>query len=192
MLVRTICLCDYCWMISSPLITIMNSHSLLDLILRRTQKHAHVAAMAALVLCLSSFPAAGQQDVSAAAHTTDQFEPTTTTLQGALADSLRLLAMEHLGRVAFQSKTRRELGGPFLRDYIRSVKLPVTWEDRDRWYVNYVGHPIHGAAAGFIWLDHEDGAHDPALADSPLSIGQVGVVRLRGLPVTVCILNSDL
>jgi hypothetical protein len=29
--------------------------------------------------------------------------------------------------------------------------------------VNYVGHPIHGAASGFIWLDHEVGAHDPRL-----------------------------
>jgi len=32
--------------------------------------------------------------------------------------------------------------------------------------VNYVGHPIHGAASGFIWLDHEDGSHDPRLGFS--------------------------
>jgi hypothetical protein len=24
--------------------------------------------------------------------------------------------------------------------------------------VNYIGHPIHGAAAGYIWLDHDPGA----------------------------------
>ena len=44
--------------------------------------------------------------------------------------------------------------------------MPRTWEDSDDWIMNYVGHPIHGAAAGFIWLDHEDGAHDPAIGFS--------------------------
>lgn len=83
-----------------------------------------------------------------------------------MSDSLRLLLLEHSVRIAFQDKTRRELGGPFLRDYRRSVKIPDTWGDGDSWWVNYVGHPIHGAAAGFIWLDHEDGAHDPKLGFS--------------------------
>ena len=91
---------------------------------------------------------------------------TGSTWKGALADSLRLLLIEHASRVAFQPKTRRELGGPFFSDYKRSVQIPVTWEDGDSWGVNYIGHPIHGAASGFIWLDHEDGAHDPALGFS--------------------------
>lgn len=89
-----------------------------------------------------------------------------STLKGAIADSLRLLLLEHTTRVAFQEKTRRELRGPFFRDYVRSLRVPDTWEDGDSWAVNYVGHPIHGAASGFIWLDHEDGAHDPALGFS--------------------------
>jgi hypothetical protein len=46
------------------------------------------------------------------------------------------------------------------------VKVPHGWNDGDGWGVNYVGHPIHGAASGFIWLDHEDGAHDPKLGFS--------------------------
>jgi hypothetical protein len=65
-----------------------------------------------------------------------------------------------------QEKTRRELGGHFFKDYVRSLKVPDTWNDGDKWYVNYVGHPIHGAAAGYIWLDHEDGSHDPQLGFS--------------------------
>lgn len=92
--------------------------------------------------------------------------PAPSTWKGAITDSLRLLLIEHTTRVAFQDKTRRELGGPFFTDYIRSVKIPDTWEDGDSWAVNYIGHPIHGAAAGFIWLDHEDGAHDPQLGFS--------------------------
>lgn len=89
--------------------------------------------------------------------------PGQSTLRGAIADSIRLLLLEHSTRVAFQQKTRRELDGPFISDYLRSVKMPRTWNDGDGWLVNYVGHPIHGASAGFIWLDHEPGAHDPKL-----------------------------
>lgn len=92
--------------------------------------------------------------------------PTPSTLKGALADSIRLLMIEHGIRVGFQDKTRRELRGNFFRDYVQSVKMPTTWEDGDSWLVNYLGHPIHGAASGFVWLDHEDGAHDPDLGFS--------------------------
>jgi hypothetical protein len=86
--------------------------------------------------------------------------------KGAFKDSLRLLTLEHATRITFQEKTRRELGGPFFEDYFRSLKMPDTWNDGDRWPVNYVGHPIHGAAAGFIWLDNEDGSHNPKLGFS--------------------------
>jgi hypothetical protein len=79
-------------------------------------------------------------------------------LLGVFADSLKLLALEHGTRVAFQEKTRGELGGPFWADYGRSVRIPRQWEDSDGWWVNYIGHPIHGAAAGYIWIDHEPGA----------------------------------
>jgi hypothetical protein len=89
-----------------------------------------------------------------------------STWKGAFVDSLRLLLLEHGTRVAFQHKTRRELGGHFFGDYRRSLKIPDTWNDGDSAAVNYIGHPIHGAAAGFVWLDHEDGAHDPRLGFS--------------------------
>lgn len=92
--------------------------------------------------------------------------PAPSTWKGAITDSLRLLMIEHVTRVGFQDKTRRELGGNFFGDYARSVRVPATWGDGDGWGVNYIGHPIHGAAAGFIWLDHEDGAHDPDLGFS--------------------------
>jgi hypothetical protein len=36
--------------------------------------------------------------------------------------------------------------------------MPRQWEDGDAWWVNYMGHPFHGAAAGYLWLDHERGA----------------------------------
>jgi hypothetical protein len=92
--------------------------------------------------------------------------PTSTNWKGAFRDSLSLLMIEHTTRILFQEKTRRELGGPFFEDYKRSLKIPTTWNDGDSWGVNYIGHPIHGAAAGFIWLDHEAGSHDPRLGFS--------------------------
>jgi hypothetical protein len=85
---------------------------------------------------------------------------------GAFTDSVKLLMIEHGIRVGFQEKTRRELGGNFWGDYRRSVRWPGQWEDTDAWAVNYIGHPIHGAAAGYIWLDHEPGAPKTLKLDS--------------------------
>jgi hypothetical protein len=91
------------------------------------------------------------QDVGAAPHRDAARE---STWKGAFEDSLRLLLAEHAIRIAFQEKTRHELSGPFWADYRRSLRVPNTWEDGDSWLVNYIGHPMHGAAAGRIWLDH--------------------------------------
>ncbi len=65
--------------------------------------------------------------------------------------------MEHgLAACALEEKTRTELGSRFWSDYRRSIRMPGQWEDTDPWPVNYIGHPIHGAGAGIIWLDHSD------------------------------------
>jgi len=101
-------------------------------------------------------PAAAQEPLTATTGSHDDTEG--ADVFGAFADSLKLLMIEHGTRVAFQAKTRHELGGPFWSDYQRSVKMPRQWEDTDAWVVNYIGHPIHGAAAGYIWLDHESSA----------------------------------
>jgi len=104
--------------------------------------------------------------VAAQEQQSSELKPKASALRGAILDSINLLLIEHSTRIAFQSKTRRELGGPFFQDYVRSLKIPKTWKDGDRWYVNYVGHPIHGAAAGFVWLDQVDSNHDPSLGFS--------------------------
>jgi hypothetical protein len=75
--------------------------------------------------------------------------------------SLKLLALEHGIRIAFQEKTRRELPGPFVKDWMRSIRAPKTWEDGDPWYVNYIGHPIHGAAAGSMWIEMDPKSRAP-------------------------------
>ncbi len=110
--------------------------------------------------------AAAHESAETATADPSELTPAPSTWKGAFSDSLRLLLLEHSTRVAFQGKTRRELGGNFFADYKRSLRMPDTWDDGDSWAVNYVGHPIHGAASGFIWLDHEDGSHDPKLGFS--------------------------
>jgi hypothetical protein len=138
--------------------------------LRRCQR-LPIGVLALSFTVLIGPPAVLAQEVEAhyqsiAVPDPSDLAPAPSTWKGAITDSLRLLLLEHSTRVAFQQKTRRELGGPFLGDYLRSVRFPATWDDGDGWGVNYIGHPIHGAAAGFIWLDHEDGAHDPKLGFS--------------------------
>ena len=110
--------------------------------------------MVALIAVLSSFvpPAVATAQTSFPVSQDDQ------NRGNLFGDSLRLLLIEHGTRIAFQEKTRRELGGPFWSDYMASIRVPPQWNDTDAWWVNYIGHPIHGAAAGYIWLDHERGA----------------------------------
>jgi hypothetical protein len=52
-----------------------------------------------------------------------EIEDSRTSLRGVVADSVRLLMMEHSTRIIVQAKTRRELGGPFWNDYRRSVRI---------------------------------------------------------------------
>lgn len=85
-------------------------------------------------------------------------EPRGANVMGAIGDSFRLLSMQHGLRIAFQEKTRRELSGPFLKDYGQSIRMPRTWHDGDGWLVNYLGHPSQGAASGWIWIHNDPGA----------------------------------
>lgn len=118
--------------------------------------------LALVLILLVSSPAPAQERLNGAAP--DEAE--SGGVLGTFADSLRLLMLEHGIRVGFQQKTREALGGNFWRDYQRSVRWPDQWEDTDAWAVNYIGHPIHGAAAGYIWLDHERRAPHAISSDS--------------------------
>jgi hypothetical protein len=80
-------------------------------------------------------------------------------LLGTFIDSLKLLTIEHGLRIGLQQKTREALRGNFWRDYQRSLRVPRQWEDGDPWLVNYIGHPLHGASAGYIWLEHAGERH---------------------------------
>jgi hypothetical protein len=135
--------------------------SLESAIVLMTRTALNAAALLLTVCVVGSAEIAAETKEPATSESQDQTPLTATSgrahtdVKGAIEGSLRLLMLEHLGRIAFQEKTRRELSGPFFSDYAHSVHVPDHWSDGDGWFVNYVGHPVHGAAAGYMWLDHD-------------------------------------
>jgi hypothetical protein len=57
-----------------------------------------------------------------------------------------------------QEKTRRELGGPFFRDWFESVKGLHGWKDGGRQFTNYVAHPMYGAMTTYIFIQNDTAA----------------------------------
>jgi hypothetical protein len=74
----------------------------------------------------------------------------------ALWQSSRFLLVMHAFRLSTEPSTRAELKGPFWGDYFDSVLGMGGWRDGDPRLVNYVGHPLEGAVAGFIFLQNDD------------------------------------
>jgi hypothetical protein len=140
---------------------------------RRAGLHGVVSFLAALTMSTVAIgSAAAQEGLTVGTHDDRQG----ADIFGAIGDSFKLLLIEHGTRIAIQEKTRRELGGNFWRDYARSVRMPQQWTDTDAWTMNYIGHPIHGAAAGYIWLDHKPGAPLEFSTDRGYFLSRIGAM----------------
>ena len=70
-------------------------------------------------------------------------------------ESVRFLVIEHGFRLATEPGTRAGLKGPFLRNYGRAVGNLHGIADGDEFYVNYVGHPMEGGVAGFLFAQND-------------------------------------
>ncbi len=75
-----------------------------------------------------------------------------------IGSSLAFLAVSHTYRYATEATTRRSFDEPFFPYYGNAVANLHGWGDGDPFLVNYVGHPMEGAVAGFIW-QHNDRAY---------------------------------
>ncbi|MCZ2391910.1 MAG: hypothetical protein LC113_12640 [Acidobacteria bacterium] len=75
----------------------------------------------------------------------------------AFRESGLFLAIQHGFRL-FQKRTTNELGGPFFRDWGRSVKGLRGWSDGDSFLINYVAHPLQGGVTGRIFINNSDRA----------------------------------
>lgn len=74
--------------------------------------------------------------------------------KAATEQTLLFLGVQH-GYAFTQPKTRRDLAGPFFRDYFRSVGSIGGWEDGGKFFTNYVAHPMQGALLGFVWVQND-------------------------------------
>jgi hypothetical protein len=72
----------------------------------------------------------------------------------AFEQSLLFLAVQH-GYALTQPKTRRDLHGPFFKDYVRSVRSLHGWDDGGRFFTNYVAHPLEGSLLGFVQIQND-------------------------------------
>jgi hypothetical protein len=72
----------------------------------------------------------------------------------AVRQSLLFLSVQH-GYALTQPKTRRDLHGPFFKDYFRSVRALHGWADGGRFFTNYVAHPMEGSLLGFIQVQND-------------------------------------
>ena len=85
---------------------------------------------------------------------------------GLIKTELRFLAVEHLFREATEPGTR-DAGFGLGRGYRDSVFNLHGWSDGDPFYVNYVGHPMQGAVAGYIWAQHDPMFHHVEIGSDP-------------------------
>jgi hypothetical protein len=72
-----------------------------------------------------------------------------------LKQSLLFVSIQHAFRVGTEQDTRSGLGGPFIQGWGRSTGNLHGWADGDPFFVNYVGHPIEGAVAGYIFVQND-------------------------------------
>ena len=72
----------------------------------------------------------------------------------AFKQSMLFLSVQH-GYALTQPKTRRDLHGPFFKDYFRSVRALHGWEDGGRFFTNYIAHPMEGSLMGFIQVQND-------------------------------------
>lgn len=73
---------------------------------------------------------------------------------GIYAQSSLFLGLQHGFRLATERQTRNPRGN-FWHQYGRSVGNLHGWADGDPFIVNYIGHPMQGAVASFIWTNND-------------------------------------
>ena len=80
--------------------------------------------------------------------------PLTVQWSSLARESSRFLVLEHAFRLATEPGTRSP-GEAFFPGYVKSVTSLHGWADGDPFYVNYVGHPMQGAVAGYLFVRND-------------------------------------
>jgi hypothetical protein len=79
-----------------------------------------------------------------------------------LWQELFYVSVEHGFRVATQTKTRRELGGPFFADWAGVITNTQwnRWGDGDKFITSYGFHPAQGSVSAWIYRQNDTNARD--------------------------------
>jgi hypothetical protein len=78
---------------------------------------------------------------------------------GLALQSLEFLGIEHGFRWVTEEGTRHPHRS-FFDGYIDSLNSLHGWADGDPFYVSYVGHPMQGAVAGYIFVQNDRAYRD--------------------------------
>ena len=84
----------------------------------------------------------------------------------AIEQSLIAQGFQHGYALVLQEKTQRALKGPFFKDYWESIKGVRGWDDGNRFFTNYIAHPMQGSMTGFIYLQNHDRMRRQKFAES--------------------------
>lgn len=84
----------------------------------------------------------------------------------AIVQSIVIQGFQHSYAMLLQEKTRRALKGPFWKDYIESVRLTHGWDDGNKFFTNYIAHPMQGGMTGFIFVQNHDRAKTQKFGES--------------------------
>ncbi|HUQ93720.1 MAG TPA: hypothetical protein VM120_18720 [Bryobacteraceae bacterium] len=72
-----------------------------------------------------------------------------------MRQSMLFLTLEHSFRLATEAGTREGMNGKFFPTYWQSISNLHGWADGDPFYVNYVGHPMMGSVAGYLFAQND-------------------------------------
>jgi hypothetical protein len=93
------------------------------------------------------------------AQTEPPLQETGINWSGLALQSLEFLGIEHGFRWVTEEGTRHPHHS-FFDGYIDSLNSLHGWADGDPFYVSYVGHPMQGAVAGYIFVQNDMGYRD--------------------------------
>ncbi|MFN8008103.1 MAG: hypothetical protein U0V70_13985 [Terriglobia bacterium] len=131
-----------------PLLLLRNRHDILSH--RRPRLIRFFILLLLISFFIRSVPAYGEAEPVEQSQTdmSVQWKPL-------LLHSLFYMGVANGFRLATEQGTRDYLSGPFIPDYFRAVGNMHGWSDGDPFLVNYIGHPMEGAVAGFMFVHYD-------------------------------------
>jgi hypothetical protein len=100
-------------------------------------------------------PDASRLDSSAAVRPVNDRPADGVEWKSLMLHSNIFLGIMHGFRIATEPSTREGMHNSVFGGYFKALGAMHGWSDGDGYYENYLGHPIQGAASGYLWLNHD-------------------------------------